>query len=528
MKNIWEHGLVPFESEAEIIAAKKEYQEQNNIDLRHVIFLDKTIEQDVILAIYSDTKAWIPFADCGCEPRELYTILRCNALVCALATFSYLDTRSDRAISDLISQKKELDAGVIESILDEATERHRRNVKQDYLENCLLQIAYKEKETVQAGKKTKSELKIKTKPIFAPIIEVILSKKLEELDQRGEEKVDKLFPALVKVYDTYCAEGRSVRAGYSKRADSASIPEPISSEAKRQRRHRLCAAYERFYNEWMGMAILSQEHEREEDAHVSEFLQELVFHHRALSRSEQALKIASKHYEGELDIDGEVDNIAETLYCMCRIPLVFGADELRFRKRETEYAFGQYLDFIKLTIIRVYEQSNHDIGTACNTIRGLLKDSKFEELFKKLEKATDHCTIELPEKYLVERATAAVKGILKPDYYGKSGVTYAMSPDEYFSTVTETSRVNENSVHLFRENGKLKIQVDPREFGTDIRVGIACFKSKEKRDAFLTAPDEIKRIVAATFGATPEHFALVVPKDDEIPLELSNFKEILL
>ena len=81
---------------------------------------------------------------------------------------------------------------------------------------------------------------------------------------------------------------------------------------------------------------------------------------------------------------------------------------------------------------------------------------------------------------------------------------------------------------LVDENGKLKIKVDPREFETDIRVGIACFKSKEKRDAFLTAPDEIKRIVAANFGASPEHFALVVPKDDEIPLELSNFKEILL
>ena len=102
MENIWKHGLVPFESEAEIIAAKKEFQEKNNIDLQHAMFLDKTIEQDAILAIYSDIKAWIPFADCGCEPRELYAILRCNALVCALATFSYLDTRSGRAILDLI------------------------------------------------------------------------------------------------------------------------------------------------------------------------------------------------------------------------------------------------------------------------------------------------------------------------------------------------------------------------------------------------------------------------------------------
>lgn len=517
MENIWKYGLVPFESEEEIIAAEEDYQVKYACDLK---FWAQAADLDIMPNIYSATNAWTPFADCGCEPKELYDILEYNALVCALFTFLYIEKSNDCAISDVVSQQNELSVGVIESIWYDVTERHRRNTKQDYLENCLLQITYKVKETQleRTGKKAKMERKIKTKPIFAPIVEVILSKKYEEFSKQDGKKVDRLFPALVKTYDTYCTKGRAVKTGHSRLADSATTPKSISGATHRQRRHRLCVAYECFYNEWMGMDVSSQKNECETDPCVSEFLKELVFHHRVLLKSDQDLKRASLHQkyseDGAQTIGREVEDIAATLRCKCQIPLVFGAEKLNFRKRERNYAFGQYLDFIKLTVILFYEQANHNTTAACDTIRDLLKDSKYKEDSKPFEQRRGDSAIDLPEELLAKIAAATVEGISKPDYYGKGSIAYAISPNEYFSIVTRTSNESEIPVYTVESGGKVKIEVQPMKFDPDLRVGVACFKSKEKRDLFLTAPDEIGRSVAETFGADFDQIVLAIPKDD--------------
>lgn len=520
MENIWKYGLVPFESDEEIIAAEEDYQAKYRRDLKQWALGAQAGDRNIIPGIYLTTNAWTPFADCGCEPKVLYDILEYNALVCALLTFLYLEKSNDRAISDLVSQQNELSVGVIESIWYDVTERYRRNKKQDYLENCLLQIAYKakEEEPARTGKKAKTEFKIKTKPIFAPIVEVILSKKYEEFNKPDEEKVDRLFPALVKTYDTYCTKGRAVKTGHSRLAGSAPISKSISSEAKRQRWHRLCTVYERFYNEWMGMDVSSQKNKCETDSCVSEFLKELVFHHRALLMSEQDLKRASSNLkypkEGTQTIGREVEDIAATLRCRCQIPLVFGAEQLKFRKRDIDYAFGQYLDFIKLTVMLFYEQANHNTTAACDTIRDLLKDSKYKEDSKTFEQRRDDSAIDLPEELLAKIAKAAVEGISTPDYYGKGRIAYALSPDEYFSIDTRTSNESEIHVHTVESGRKMKIAVQPMKFDPDLSVGVACFKSKEKRDLFLTAPDEIGQSVAETFGADLDQIVLAIPKDD--------------
>lgn len=454
MGDIWEYGLVPFESEEDIRKAEDMYLENNNYDLRNMMFLDKTIEQDIISALYSEVKPWIPFADCGCEPQKLYAILRCNALICALATFSCLDKRNDSAVSDLVSQ--ELEAGEIKSIWDETLEYKWSKSRLDYLSHYLHHIAYKDTKRIQIGKKKRVRRVIKTSPVFAPIAETILLRKSKEFE--NSEKVDKLFWTLVKVYATYAPDGRFVRMGYSKTENPPSIP----ASTERQQRHRLCAAYEQFYNVWMGIPLSSMKNKCDEDTYISVFLQELVFHHRALSRSERELEVAFKEYQSKikLDIDGEVDDIAQTLYCLCRIPLVFGADKLKFRRRKTDYFFGQYLDFIKLAIIRFYEQANHDVEDVCRTIRKLLRNPEIKELFKENGETMKRCVTnlpdmtDLPEKNLTEMAAAAVEGIFQPDYYGKNSIAYAMSPDEYFSIVTETSWEKKTQVLTVRKKWK--------------------------------------------------------------------------
>lgn len=189
---------------------------------------------------------------------------------------------------------------------------------------------------------------------------MILSKKYEEFNKPDKEKVDRLFPALVKTYDTYCTKGRAVKTGHARLADSASTPESISDAADRQRRHRLCTAYGRFYNEWMEMDVSSQKNKCETDSCVSEFLKELVFHHRALLMSEQDLKRASSNpkysKEGSQTIGREVEDIAATLRCRCQIPLVFGAEQLKFGKRDIDYAFGQYLSLLFILDSSVFSE----------------------------------------------------------------------------------------------------------------------------------------------------------------------------
>ena len=510
-KNIWRYGLVPFEDndndedKDKIDTAGKALQENENIDWSRSVEFQKQFEPDVILATYSDTKAWTPFASCGCEPRDLYKILQCNALVCALATFLYLDKRNDRAVSALVHQKEILHPGMIESIWSEISKRYDRNKKQDYLENCLLHII---KETKAPG----SKRTIQANPVLAPIIEAVLLKKVDE-----HSKIDKHFRTLMTVYNTYAyaPEGRSVRTGHSE----AEKPSSISASTERKRQNRLCIAYERFYKEWMELSPPLQKNEHIGDTYASEFLQELVFHHRALSRSEQELKVVFGEYQSKikLDIDGEVDDIAQTLYCLCRIPLVFGADKLKFRRRKTEYAFGQYFNFIKLTTVRFYERAGRDLEKACDMIRGLLDDKKFESLIKTNEETMDHCVHNLTDKFLVKIAVAAVKGLSEPDYYGKNSIAYAPSPDEYFSIVTETSREKKNPVRTVRKNGKLKIEVDPDKVEPDISVVIARFGSKEKRDAFLSDLDATGHIISNAINAISGQ---VIPialeaKDDE-------------
>ena len=506
MGDIWEYGLVPFESEEDICKAENMYLENNNYDLRNMMLLDKTIKQDVISALYSEVKPWIPFADCGCEPQKLYAILRCNALICALATFSRLDKRNDSAVSDLVSQ--ELEAGEIKSIWDETLEYKWSKSRLDYLSHYLHHIAYKDKERIQIGKKKRVRRVIKTSPVFAPIAETILLRKSREFE--NSEKVDKLFWTLVKVYATYAPDGRLVRMGYSKTENPPSIP----AATERQQRHRLCAAYEQFYNVWMGIPLSSVKNKCDEDTYISVFLQELVFHHRALSRSERALEnvAARRKYESKitLDVNSAVDDIAQTLYCTCRIPLVFGAEKLQFRKREkTDYFFGQYLDFIKLAIIRFYEQANHDVEGVCREIKKLLKNPDFKELFKENGENTKRCTTDLSERNLTEIAAAAVEGIFQPDYYGKNSMSYALSPDEHFSIVTETSQEKKNPVRTVRKNGKLKIEVDPDQVEPDISVAIARFKSKEIRDVFLSDLDAAERILANAINASSDQVILI-------------------
>lgn len=84
--------------------------------------------------------------------------------------------------------------------------------------------------------------------------------------------------------------------------------------------------------------------------------------------------------------------------------------------------------------------------------------------------------------------------------YGKGRIAYALSPDEYFSIDTRTSNESEIPVYAVESDGKLKPAVQPMKFDPDLSVGVACFKSREKRDLFLTAPDVIRWSVAATFG----------------------------
>ena len=512
MGDIWEYGLVPFESEEDIRKAENMYLENNNYDLRNMMLLDKAIKQDVISALYSEVKPWIPFADCGCEPQKLYAILRCNALICALATFSRLDKRNDSAVSDLVSQ--ELEAGEIKSIWDETLEYKWSKSRLDYLSHYLHHIAYKDKERIQIGKKKRVRRVIKTSPVFAPIAETILLRKSREFE--NPKKVDKLFGTLVKAYATYAPDGRSVRMGYSE----AERPSLVSESAERQRRHRLRVAYEQFYNVWMGMPLSSVKNKCDEDTYISVFLQELVFHHRALSRSERALEnvAARRKYESKttLDVNRAVDDIAQTLYCTCRIPLVFGAEKLQFRKREkTDYFFGQYLDFIKLAIIRFYEQANHDVEDVCRTIRKSLRTPEFEGLFKENGETMKHCATGLLKKNLTEMAAAAVEGIFQPDYYGKNSIAYAPSPDEYFSIVTETSRAKENPVHIFRENGKLKIKVDSKKFDPDISVAIVRFGNKEKQDVFLSNLEATGQILSNAITAISDQVILIAPEDDD-------------
>lgn len=508
-ENIWRYGLVPFETKGKdkdkdsdkdknnIDTAGKALLENENIDWSRSVEVQKQFEPDVILATYSDTKAWTPFASCGCEPRDLYTILQCNALVCALATFLYLDKRNDKAVSALVHQKEILHPGMIESIWSEISKRYNRNIKQDYLENCLLHII---KETKAPG----SKRTIQAPPVLAPIIEAVLLKKVDE-----HSKIDKHFRTLMTVYNTYAyaPEGRSVRMGHSE----VEKPSSISASTERKRQNRLCIAYERFYKEWMGISPPLQKNEHIEDTYASDFLQELVFHHRALSRSEQELEIAFGEYQSKIkpDIDGEVDDIAQTLYCLCRIPLVFGADKLKFRRRKTEYAFGQYFNFIKLTTVRFYERAGRNLEKACDMIRDLLDDQKFESLLKTNEETMNHCVRDFPDKFSIKRATAAVEGILEPDYYGKNSIAYAPSPDEYFSIVTETSQEKKNPVRTVRKNGKLKIEVDPDKVEPDISVAIARFKSKEIRDVFLSDLDAAERILANAINASSDQVILI-------------------
>jgi|GEM_PF-3869843 len=497
-ENIWKYGLVPFEDndndedKDKIDTAGKALQENENIDWSRSIEFQKQFESDVILATYSDTKAWTPFASCGCEPRDLYTILQCNALVCALATFLYLDKGNDKAVSALVHQKEILHPGIIESIWSEISTRHKRNIKQDYLENCLLHII---KETKAPG----SKRTIQANPVLAPIIEAVLLKKVEE-----HSKIDKHYRTLMTVYNTYAPEGRSVRMGSEK-------PSSISESTERKRQNRLCIAYERFYKEWMRISPPLQKNEHIEDTYASDFLQELVFHHRALSRSERELEVVFGEYESKIkpDIDDEVDDIAQTLYCLCRIPLVFGADKLKFRRRKTEYAFGQYLNFIKLTTVRFYERAGRNLEKACDMIRGLLDDQKFEGLLKTNEETMDHCVHNLTDKFSVKRAAAAVEGFLEPDYYGKNSIAYAPSPDEYFSIVTETSQEKKKQVQTVRENGTLKIKAGQKQLEPDVSVAIARFKNKETRDAFLSDWDAAEHIIANAINASSDQVILI-------------------
>lgn len=515
MENIWKHGLVPFESEGEIAEAEKEFEETYQVDLKYLVIREKSKPPiDAVLPAYYITKAWTPFVDCGREPQELYTILQCNALVCALIAFSYLDKNNDREVLDLISQekKKDLHTGVVEDILSDAYTHLKRNAAQEYLGNCLLYMVYKQ------------DKQKKTKPVFSPVVEAILWKKFEENYKRrdSEEKIDNLFRTLRNTYATYCGEGCSSKS----KSDS---PKPVSPESERQRRHRLCVAYDCFYKEWMDMSAYVPESGNIKDDPTGEFLKELVFHHRALARCEKSFERLSERkgfaLKGELDIDVEASNIAETLLCACQIPLVFGADKLQFRKRQTWRAFGQYCDFIKLTIILFYERTDHNLKAAYSLVKECLKDSKFDDLISFAEKSKDHYDMNLHERNLIKRAAAAAAGMAKLNYFGKGNTEYAMTQDEYFSIFTENSHLEEGKAHLF--TGKVQKHCKPQTVEPDIKIGVAYFKCKEDRDAFLADPTLIKESVAMSLGADSDQLVLAVPKDDSPSLDPSNFKQII-
>ena len=179
MENIWKHGLVPFESEGEIAEAEKEFEETYQVDLKYLVIREKSKPPiDAVLPAYYITKAWTPFVDCGREPQELYTILQCNALVCALIAFSYLDKNNDREVLDLISQekKKDLHTGVVEDILSDAYTHLKRNAAQEYLGNCLLYMVYKQ------------DKQKKTKPVFRRLLKQFFGKNLKKTTSEEIQK----------------------------------------------------------------------------------------------------------------------------------------------------------------------------------------------------------------------------------------------------------------------------------------------------------------------------------------------------
>lgn len=481
VENTWNQRLVLFQSEDDILGAEKQICDRYQTPLQYMISL-RSDESPlrIVQSAYDITQAWKPFWDCNCTPEMLRTILQSNALVCSLISFEYL-SRSNVDISEKLPEISTGDIypATVKDLLKDARKQKGRSGKThsdasvNYFNNCLLSMISQSGSTAN--------------PIFLPVVGALL------LNRDSNRRIDNAYRSLCRALNNYDFESDT------------------SDEGLRKRQSKLNISYDSFYNTLRDVACSVPEAEDRVDKAKNEFLKELIFHYRALSKCEQdLLKLPVR---ANMAFEYQISTILATLQYKCKIPLVFGADSFSFPERNEMRALGQYYDFITLTAVSYYERAQRNINEAYNLIRQCLNDCSLREFLEsELNCRTFSSNLSRRDdknilgKYCALKAKKAVECFSPQYYYSSQNCEYAMTQDDLFRICTvhsnsyppcNVSTSNLGSAHSF----------DP-----DVGLIIFTFNSKKDKEDALAYPSILKSFLQQNFDLKSNEIAFVDPK----------------
>lgn len=482
MENECNQRLVLFQSENEIIETEKRISNQYQTPIEFMTsFRSDGSPLGIVQSAYAITQAWKPFWDYGCTPEELSIILQYNALVCSLMSLKYLSCPSVDVIETLSRRLRESNIypGNIKDFIKDAKAQKKEEDEnqsgsyEDYFNNCLLNMI--------------SQSDSKANPIFLPAIEALL------LNRNRKRRIDKDFRSLYRISGTYIHESNT------------------SDELLRKQQSRLNASYDRFYNTLRDVVRSVPKPEDSGDKAITEFLKELIFHHRALSKCERDL--SGLTVRGNMSFECQIDTILMALQYRCQIPLVFGADSFSFPGGKQMHALGQYYDFVNLTAISYYEKAHRDVKEACNLIRQCLKNNSF---FKPIESGTNFSKFpdnlirqddkNILGKYYAQRARKVIDCFSQYYYYGNQNNEYTMTRDDLLNICTDHD-------NLCQQRNAPKGNFDKlHNFDSDLHVIVFEFEDKETKEAALAYPDALKTFLKETYDLRSDEMVFVVPK----------------
>ena len=483
MENACNQRLVLFQSEDEIIEAEKRISNQYQTPLEFMTFFHSDGSPlDIVQSAYAITQAWKPFWDYGCTPEKLSIILQYNALVCSLMSLKYLSCESVDVI-DALSRKtweSNVCSGNIKDFIKDARAQKRTedanqsDTYEDYFNNSLLNMI--------------SQSDLKANPIFLPAIEALLLNR-----NRKRRRIDKAFRSLYRISCSYIHENNA------------------SDELLRKQQSRLNIAYDHFYNTLRDVVQSVPEPEDIGDKAITEFLKELIFHHRALSKCERDL--SGLTVRGNMSFECQIDTILMALQYRCQIPLVFGADSFSFPEGKQMHTLGQYYDFINLTAISYYEKAHRDVKEASNLIRQCLMNNSFckpVESGANFSKSPDNSSRQddknILGKYFAQRARKVVDCFSHYHYYGNQNNEYTMTRDDLLNICTDPYHSYDQS------NAPKSNLIKPQNFDPDLHVIIFEFEDKETKEAALAYPNVLKTFLKETYDLRSDEMVFVVPK----------------
>lgn len=482
VKNIWNQRLILFQSESDILEAEKQISDQYQSSLQFMIPLRPDGSSlDIVQSAYSITQAWKPFLDYGCTSEELRTILQCNALVCSLMAFEYLSWPDVDVSKKLPEISKGFDippATIKDLIRDIRTQKkkadgNQSNAYANYFNNCLLNMI--------------SQSDLTANPIFLPVIGALL------LNREHKRRIDKDFRSLCRASYTYSPESNDF------------------DELLRKQQSRLNASYDRFYNTLRDIVMSVPVSEDRAAKARTEFLKELIFHHRALSRCERDLSALT--VRGNISFERQVNTILTALQYRCKIPVVFGADSFSFPEGKPMHALGQYYDFITLTAVSYYEKAHRNIEEAYNLILQCLNNYSFCEF---LESEMNHKTLSenpnrrddknIPGKHYAQRAQIVVDCFSPRDYYGNPNCEYTMTQDELLAICTDQS-------HLCQSNDTATSNLRKMQcFDPDVGLFVVTFNCKKDKEDALAYPSILKSFLKQNFELKSNEIVFVDPE----------------